>query len=100
MCLWKKFLAFIEFLTKLIELEIGQHKNCHFLKNKGQYSISWRHKAIWTGIFKCKEDIFVLNIVSKFHKLLSKLLELRERMLQKLAQFHGQKQKKNSFSIL
>ena len=26
----KKFLAFIEFLSKLIELEIGQHKNCHF----------------------------------------------------------------------
>ena len=39
---------------------------------------SWRHNAIW-AILYFEKDIMVLNNVTKFHKILTKSIRLRER---------------------
>ena len=46
--------------------------------------------AIWT-IIKLEKDILVLNIVTKFHKVVIKITRLRDRTTSKLMFFHEQR---------
>ena len=48
------------------------------------------HGAIWT-IIELEEDIMVLKNVTKFHKILIKSIQLRERTWFQMVNFHKQR---------
>ena len=51
---------------------------------------SRKHCAIWT-IIELEEDIIVLNNLTKFHKILIKTIQLRERTSFQMVNFHKQR---------
>ena len=49
------------------------------------------HTAIWIIIKELEEDLMNLNNVTKFHKILIKTIQLRERTSFQIVSFHKQR---------
>ena len=56
-----------------------------------QRAITTESMVRYGPLFELEEDIMVLNIVTKFHKILIKNIRLRERTLFQMVNFHKQR---------